>query len=63
MINDWVKNDRVPATYPLHCYREAIAHVPNDLRQYSSIEEDILAARQQAARAQQSLPDRARRLA
>ena len=50
VINDWVKNDRVPATYPLHCYREAIAHVPNDLRQYSSIEEDILAARQQAAR-------------
>jgi len=50
VINDWVKNDRVPATYPLHCYRQAIAHVPNDLRQYSSIEEDILAARQQAAR-------------
>ena len=50
VINDWVKNDRVPATYPLHCYRDAIAHVPNDLRQYSSIEEDILAARQQAAR-------------
>jgi len=50
VINDWVKSERVPATYPLHCYRQAIAHVPNDLRQYSSIEEDILAARQQAAR-------------
>lgn len=50
VINEWVKNDRVSATYPLHCYNDAIAHVPNDLRQYSSIEEDILAARQQAAR-------------
>ena len=49
-LNDWVKSDRVPASYPLHCYHQAIAHVPNDLRQYSSIEEDILAARQQAAR-------------
>jgi hypothetical protein len=50
VINEWVKNDRVSANYPLHCYKDAIAHVPNDLRQYSSIEEDILAARQQAAR-------------
>jgi hypothetical protein len=50
VINEWVKNDRVSSTYPLHCYNDAIAHVPNDLRQYSSIEEDILAARQQAAR-------------
>ena len=48
--NEWVATDHVSSTYPLHCYREAIAHIPNDLRQYSSIEEDILAARQQAAR-------------
>jgi hypothetical protein len=50
VINEWVKYDRVSPTYPLHCYNDAIAHVPNDLKQYSSIEEDILAARQQAAR-------------
>lgn len=50
VINEWVKYDRVSPTYPLHCYNDAISHVPNDLRQYSSIEEDILAARQQAAR-------------
>jgi hypothetical protein len=48
--NDWVDNRSIKTTYPLHCYREAIAHVPEDLRQYSSIEEDILAARQLAAR-------------
>jgi hypothetical protein len=58
VINEWVKYDRVSATYPLHCYRDAIGHVPNDLKQYSSIEEDILAARQQAAR----LPNKNRRL-
>ena len=48
--NEWVNNQIIATTYPLHCYREAIAHVPEDLRQYSSIEEDILAARQLAAR-------------
>ena len=58
VINEWVKTDHVSSTYPLHCYNDAIAHVPNDLRQYSSIEEDILAARQQAAR----LPNKNRRL-
>jgi hypothetical protein len=47
--NEWVDNRSIKTTYPLQCYREAIAHVPEDLRQYSSIEEDILAARQLAA--------------
>ena len=50
--NEWVDTERIATTYPLHCYREAIAHVPEDLRQYSSIEEDILAARQLAVRRQ-----------
>jgi hypothetical protein len=48
--NEWVAKDRVSTTYPLHCYREAIAHVPDDLAQYSSIIDDIVAARQQASR-------------
>jgi hypothetical protein len=52
ILNEWTdsQSGQIAANYPLHCYREAIAHVPNDLRQYSSVEEDILAARQQAAR-------------
>jgi hypothetical protein len=50
VINDWVDNERIDKTYPLHCYQDAIRHVPNDLRQYSRIEEDILAARQQLVR-------------
>jgi hypothetical protein len=50
VINDWVDNNRVKTTYPLHCYPDAIAHVQEDLRAYSSIVDDITSARQQAAR-------------
>ena len=56
--NEWVNNQRISTTYPLHCYREAIAHVAEDLRQYSSIEQDILAARQLAARQGRTLQGR-----
>ena len=50
MINDWADNDRIDGAYPQHCYRDAIAHVPEDLKAYSSIVDDISSARQQAAR-------------
>lgn len=53
--NEWVSNQTISTTYPLSCYREAIAHVPEDLRQYSSIEQDINAARQLAARQSRTL--------
>lgn len=52
ILNEWVDNRQISTTYPLHCYREAIAHVPEDLRVYTDIEQDILAARQQAVRSQ-----------
>jgi hypothetical protein len=52
ILNEWVDNREISATYPLHCYREAIAAVPEDLRVYTDIEQDILAARQQAVRRQ-----------
>jgi len=50
ILNEWVDTSNVSPTYPLHCYGEAVKHVPQDLAQYSSIIEDILAARQQASR-------------
>jgi hypothetical protein len=53
--NEWVNGQPISTTYPLSCYREAIEHVPEDLRQYSSIEEDIRAARQLAARQSRTL--------
>jgi len=51
IIEDWHDNGRVDRTYPLHCYREAIAAVPEDLRAYTGIVEEIQAARQRASRA------------
>ena len=44
VINDWVADERIDARYPQSCCRDAIAHVPEDLRDYSSIVEDITAA-------------------
>jgi hypothetical protein len=45
VLNDW-SNGRTIGAYPLHCYREAIQHLPEDLRDYSSATEDINAAMQ-----------------
>ena len=45
MLNDW-SNGRAIGSYPLHCYRDAISHLPEDLRDYSSAADDINAAMQ-----------------
>jgi hypothetical protein len=58
IIEDWHDNGRVDRTYPLHCYREAIAAVPEDLRAYTGIVEEIQAARQRASRATRLLTGR-----
>jgi hypothetical protein len=58
ILNEWADNRQISTTYPLHCYREAIAAVPEDLRVYTDIEQDILAARQQAARGLRTLQNR-----
>jgi hypothetical protein len=58
ILNEWVDNRQISPTYPLHCYREAIQHVPEDLRVYTDVEQDILAARQQAARDVRTLQSR-----
>jgi hypothetical protein len=55
ILNEWTDNRQVSTNYPLHCYREAIAHVPEDLLQYTDIELDVNAARQQAARGARTL--------
>lgn len=48
--DEWVDNRKISTNHPLRCYREAIAHVPEDLLVYTDIEQDILAARQLASR-------------
>ncbi len=45
VLNDW-SNGRTIGAYPLHCYRDAIRNLPEDLRDYSSAADDISAAMQ-----------------
>ncbi|MGB2875991.1 MAG: hypothetical protein WBB76_11035 [Gaiellaceae bacterium] len=45
VLNDW-SNGRGIGVYPLHCYRDAIRNLPEDLRDYSSAADDINAALQ-----------------
>jgi hypothetical protein len=46
LINDWY-DGRIDGNYPIHCYREALQHLPTDVETYSSAREDIKQALQQ----------------
>ena len=51
LLQDW-RDGRIDGTYPVACYRTALAQLPEDLRIYSSAESDIkraLLARSQAS--------------
>src|SRR3990172_2519366 len=52
IIDDWWDNGRVDRVYPIHCYREAIAALPEDLAVYSSAADEIRRALQQRLRDQ-----------
>ena len=60
ILNEWTANQSgyISADYPLHCYNDAIRHVPEDLAQYTGVIEDIQAARQRAARGTRTLQGR-----
>ncbi len=45
LINDWY-DGRIDGTYPIHCYRDALQHLPTDVDTYSSARDDIQAALQ-----------------
>jgi hypothetical protein len=45
LINDWY-DGRIDGTYPIHCYREALKHLPTDVETYSSARDDIRQALQ-----------------
>jgi hypothetical protein len=45
LINDWY-DGRIDGTYPIHCYRDALKHLPADVETYSSAREDIKQALQ-----------------
>jgi len=44
VLADWSADTRIDRSYPLQCYHQTVAHLPTDLRTYSSAEEDITAA-------------------
>ena len=47
LLNDWY-DGRIDNTYPLHCYSDALKHLPADVQTYSSAHDDILRALQNA---------------
>jgi len=44
VINDWTADGQINGHYSAHCLRQAIKNTPEDLRDYSSIDDDINAA-------------------
>ena len=47
LLNDWY-DGRIDNTYEVHCYRDALKHLPADVQTYSSAHDDILRALQSA---------------
>ena len=45
LINDWY-DGRIDGIYAIHCYREALQHLPTDVDTYSSARDDIKQALQ-----------------
>jgi hypothetical protein len=56
VIDDWSKNNVLDRTYKQACYREAVAHLPFDMRLYTSAGRDILDAMRDTARERAAAP-------
>ena len=39
LLADW-RDGRIDGTYPVSCYRQALAHLPEDVRVYSTAQQD-----------------------
>jgi hypothetical protein len=48
IYNDWYHDGQIASTYPLACYRDALAHVRNGDTIYTSLKDDIHSALQAA---------------
>jgi hypothetical protein len=53
VIDDW-RDGRIEGVYPVACYREALADLPEDLRIYSSAQTDITRALQNRVRVERT---------
>ena len=49
VLADWFDNSRIDGFYPLHCYQEAIAAVPPEIRDYSDAQDVITQAMREAS--------------
>jgi hypothetical protein len=49
LLADW-RDGRIDVTYPVSCYRQALADLPEDVRVYSSAQSDITRALQSRVR-------------
>jgi hypothetical protein len=58
LLADW-RDGRIDGTYPVPCYRQALAHLPEDVRVYSTAQADITRALQ--ARLDAAAPTKADR--
>src|SRR6476619_60342 len=54
LLNDWY-DGRIDQTYSVHCYKDALKHLPADVQTYSSAHDDILRALQTAVAKQKKL--------
>jgi len=45
VLDDW-RDGRLDGTYPVSCYRQALAHLPEDVQVYSTAQADITRALQ-----------------
>ena len=45
VLDDW-SDGRLDGTYPVPCYRQALSHLPEDVRVYSTAQSDITRALQ-----------------
>jgi hypothetical protein len=52
LLSDW-QDGRIDRTYPVHCYRDALASLPEDLQVYSTAQSDLTRALQAQLQAPQ----------
>lgn len=57
LLNEWY-GGAITTIYPLHCYRQAIDHLPADIAVYSSAKDDIQAAELAATRGKAAPPEK-----
>ena len=50
VVSDWYRDGRIDNTYPLHCYQDALHHLPPDVKAYADASDEIERAMQAAIR-------------